>query len=194
MNMVDTNSGGRPMNSEAGPALLQAARELVAEYGYEKVSMQMIADHAGVGRQTAYRRWPSKAELVLEAFVAKADRLSAVEQGPVVEMLERFLQQIFHGLEKDGLAVRSLIASAQGDPAFRETFYERFIKPRDQVLARILKQGVDQGELPASMDLDRMVEMIHGAFWYRLLLGRDLDERYAKQLAAMALGYHSGAR
>lgn len=186
--MSGTTVSGRPSNTQAAPALMKAALELVAEHGYERVTMQMIAERAGVGRQTAYRRWPTKADLVLDALMDTADVLSVVRDGPVVQMLERFLQQIFAGLERDGPALSSLIASAQTDSHFRASFYSRFVSPRDEVIAQIVKRGIERGELPPATHVGLIVEMIHGSFWYRLLLGRELNRKYAKELASAALG------
>jgi AcrR family transcriptional regulator len=70
---------GRPRSDRAGPALLAAARELVTRYGYEAVSIADIAQAAGTGRQTIYRRWPGKAELVLDAFTEHAVSLVDTE-------------------------------------------------------------------------------------------------------------------
>jgi AcrR family transcriptional regulator len=182
-----THAGGRPRDSSVTPALMQAARELVAKLGYRDVTIQMIAKQAGVGRQTLYRRWPSKADLVLDAFLERASAIGVVPDGPVATMLEAFLRQLFVGLQEDGLAIRSLIASAQDDDAFRETFHARFVKPRDQIIIDILQRAIARGELPGAADPDMMVEMIHGAFWYRLLLGQPLDAAYAGKLTTGVL-------
>jgi AcrR family transcriptional regulator len=182
------NPNGRPVNPQATPALMQAARKLVSEHGYQAVSMQMIADAAGVGRQTVYRRWPSKAGLIFDAYLEHAQKLGEIADGPVACMLTRFLTQLFEGLEEDGLAVRSFIAAAQEDADFRESFNERFIRPRDGIMEAILQRGVQRGELPQTADLALLVEMIHGAFWYRLLLGKSLSHDYAVRLADISLG------
>src|SRR5438552_14098149 len=63
---------GRPRSPEADRALLGATRDLVTRDGYEAVTIEMIAKQAGTGRQTIYRRWPGKAELVLDAFLTHA--------------------------------------------------------------------------------------------------------------------------
>ncbi|WP_114238559.1 TetR/AcrR family transcriptional regulator [Dyella sp. C9] len=193
--MKGPHPGGRPVNEQAGAALLEAARALVAEHGYDKVSMQMIADHAGVGRQTAYRRWPSKADLVLNAFLNYSRQMNVIEPGPVVPMVERFLSQIFADINAvHGRAIRSLIAAAQDDAEFKESFDKQFVKPRDLILLRILRHGVEQGEIPESANLNLVIDAIHGAFWYRLLLGRRLTTRYARELAAYAIhGVHAAA-
>jgi AcrR family transcriptional regulator len=186
--MTVRKPNGRPINSQATPALMQAARRLVSEHGYQAVSMQMIADLAGVGRQTVYRRWPSKAGLVFDAYLERAQELGEIPDGPVIGMLTRFLTQIFEGLEQDGLAVSSLIAAAQDDLEFRESFNERFVKPRDNIMEEILRRAVTRGELRDSVDLALVVEMVHGTFWYRLLLGKPLDRAYAARLAELVLG------
>jgi AcrR family transcriptional regulator len=186
--MKAPHPGGRPVNEQAGAALLEAARALVAEHGYDKVSMQMIADSAGVGRQTAYRRWPSKADLVLNAFLSYSRVMNVMQEGPVVSMLERFLAQIFADINAvHGRAIRSLIAAAQDDAEFKESFDKHFVKPRDQILLRILRHGVAQGEIAETANLDLVIDAVHGAFWYRLLLGRRLTSRYASELAAYAI-------
>lgn len=185
--MITVHAGGRPRDTGAAPALLRAARDLVARHGYRDVTIQMIAEAAGVGRQTLYRRWPSKADLVLEAYLARADMVSQIADGPVAQMLEAFLRQIFEGLEEDGPAIRSLIAAAQDDEAFRATFHERFVAPRDRVVVAVLQRGIAQGALAADADLALLAEMVHGVFWYRLLVGKPLDAAFARQVTAMVL-------
>ncbi len=90
------NAGGRPLNVQAADALLEAARELVTEQGYAQVTMQAIAERAGVGRQTAFRRWGSKADLVLHALLRYSRGLHVREpDAPVAVVLERFLVELF---------------------------------------------------------------------------------------------------
>ena len=60
-----TGKPGRPRSDRAHQALLEATRTLVVQHGYDGVTVEMIARAAGTGRQTIYRRWPGKAELVL---------------------------------------------------------------------------------------------------------------------------------
>jgi AcrR family transcriptional regulator len=178
---------GRPRDDAAGPALLSAARRLVTERGYQRVSVQNLLDEAGVGRQTLYRRWPSKAELVLDAFLDSAGRIPVVTDGPIGDVLGRFLTHLFTNLLEDGAALRSLMASAQEDPKFLENFRERFLLPRARIVKSLLEQAVERGELAEDFDVDTASDMIHGAFWYRMLLGEALDASFAKKLAATTL-------
>jgi AcrR family transcriptional regulator len=185
---------GRPRSEAAGPAILAAARDLVLRLGYAGVTTDMIAKAAGTGKQTIYRRWPSKAELVLDAFAAHAsDRIDEDDRPaePVEQALTGFLSRLFAALAETGGAVRGLMAYAQGDKAFRAELFERLIRPRRQALRAILERGVADGELPSSADLDATVAAVYGAMWYRLMLDESLDRDFAVRLAAFAIaGLH----
>ncbi|WP_248746037.1 TetR/AcrR family transcriptional regulator [Pseudomonas sp. MWU12-2037] len=176
---------GRPRDDSAGPALLEAARKLVSTHGYGAVSVQKIAEEAGVGRQTLYRRWPSKAELVLDAFMESAERIEVPAQGGAEAVMRGFLTNLFSNLGDDGAALRSLMASAQQDPQFRETFRERFLAPRATIVRLILENARQLGEISADADIETAVVALHGAFWYRMLLGEPLDKDFAISLSAL---------
>ncbi|MFM2089402.1 MAG: hypothetical protein RLZZ237_4271 [Pseudomonadota bacterium] len=178
---------GRPRDDAAGPALLSAARRLVSERGYQGVSIQDLLDEAGVGRQTLYRRWPSKAELVLAAFLDSAGRIPDISEGPVFEILPLFLTHLFANLNEDGPALRSLMASAQEDAKFLASFRELFLQPRARIVKSFLEQAVERQELSNNFDIDTASDMIHGAFWYRMLLDRPLDAAFARKLSAAVL-------
>jgi AcrR family transcriptional regulator len=185
--MTTAKAGGRPIDMSAAPKLMQAARDLVGLHGYAGVTIAMIADAAGVGRQTVYRRWRSKADLVLDAYLERAEIASVVADGPVTTMIETLLDQHFAGFEQDRPAIRNLIASAQTDELFRQRLEERFARAVDQAVIDILARAVERGELPVDTDVGMVTETIHGAIWYRLLLGRTLDGHFVRRLTATAL-------
>jgi AcrR family transcriptional regulator len=180
---------GRPRSGRAHQALLEAARALVVRHGYDGVTIEMIAGTAGTGRQTIYRHWPGKAELVLDAFVSHArvevDEPSATRS--CEQELVRFLDRTFLALRETGPALRSLMAHAQRDAGFRQLFLDQFIEVRRQSLRQLLRQGTARGELPADADVDTAVLALYGALWYRLLLDEPLDRAYAGQLAALVV-------
>ena len=182
----ETHRGpGRPRDADVGPAILAAARRLVGELGYEAVTTRMIADAAGAGKQTLYRRWPSKAELVLEAFLTFAE---AQVDGPsagasIHDELAGFLRRTFAALQEAGSGVRGLMAAAQHDAAFRQLFRTRFIEPRRHALAALLTAATRDGRLPPDTDVEAMTIAVFGAVWYRLLLDESLDDAFAGRLA-----------
>jgi AcrR family transcriptional regulator len=183
-------SGGRPRSADAGPALLAATRRLVTERGYEATSISDIAAAAGTGRQTLYRRWPGKAELILDAFTEHAvDQVdNGAASGAGSQLIREFLGRTFRALDETGPALRSLMAQAQLDPAFCALFRERFIGPRRAALRAVLDLARQSGSLPPELDLDTAVSALFGALWYRLLLGEPLDDDYAAALEKLVTG------
>jgi AcrR family transcriptional regulator len=181
---------GRPRSEAAGQAILAAARDLVVEHGYEAVTTQQIAKAAGTGKQTIYRRWPSKAQLVLAAFLEHAkstvDRPATGSLTSAAEITS-FLRRMFRALEVTGGAVRSLMAYAQRDPAFRKSLHEQFITPRRRAFREILERGVARGDISPAADLDAAVIAAYGAMWYRLLLDEPLNANFAERLTKVLM-------
>ena len=181
---AEKRSPGRPRNEDTDGRVLDVARRLVVDRGYPAVTMASIASEAGVAKQTLYRRWPSKAEVVLEALLVSAGSADAAPYTGLEATLRTFLTGLFSHLGRDGAAIRSLIASAQSDPAFLEHFRARFADSRAEAVLSILRQAIAVDDLAPDADIATLSDMIHGAFWYRLLLGAPLDHAYAERLAA----------
>ncbi|WP_289036025.1 TetR/AcrR family transcriptional regulator [uncultured Roseibium sp.] len=184
---------GRPREEATAPALMDAARRLVRTNGYDKVSITQIIKEAGVSRQSLYRRWPTKADLVLEAFFESASQDASdaerhLDHGSARQRLLDLLISIFDHIARDGAAMRSLIASAQEDPQFRESFIEKFVLPREEIVTGILLQAVESGELPPHSNVAMLTAMIHGAFWYRMLNDWPLDTAFAKAMVSQIFG------
>jgi AcrR family transcriptional regulator len=188
---------GRPRDEEVGPAILAAARRLVGERGYDAVTTRMIADAAGAGKQSIYRRWPSKAELVLDAFLAYAEAevdAPGHAPAPILDQVSSFIRRTFAALVDTGPAVRGLMATAQQDDAFRAIFRSRFIDPRRRALAGLLRSAIADGLLPPDADVEVATIMLFGAVWYRLLLDEPMDDQYPERLAALVVNGMSQGR
>jgi AcrR family transcriptional regulator len=110
---------GRPRSEQARVAVLRAVDDLLVEQGYSAMTMKGIAERAGVGRQTVYRWWATKAEILIEASVADArDELIAPVRAGVEAELITFLEALarFLTVSPAGLAYRALLGEAQHDP------------------------------------------------------------------------------
>jgi AcrR family transcriptional regulator len=168
------------------------ARQLVVAHGYDEVTTEMIARAAGVSKQTIYRRWRTKADLVLDAFLEHAK--TSVDQGfaktpvSVEQELAGFLHQTFMALQETGPAIRSLMAWAQQDPEFLASFRERFIEPRRTVLRSIILRALADDRRDAERALNAAVIALYGAVWYRLLLDEPFDAQFGADLARVILG------
>jgi AcrR family transcriptional regulator len=181
-------STGRRRNDESHRAILRAAMGLLEEIGYRAITIEKIAAKAGVGKQTIYRWWPSRAAVVLEASVqAAADTAPYPDTGSLSTDLRAFLTASIVPLEgPTGPVLRGLVAETQLDEEFRQQFVESFIRPRRAGLIEILRRGAERGELSADVNPELLADMIYGAKWNRLLFGHaPLDARMASQMVKL---------
>jgi AcrR family transcriptional regulator len=182
---------GRPRSEATQQAIMDAARELVGSEDYRDVTIEKIAAHAKVGKQSIYRWWPTKADLILDAYtqhsingmppvIQTADAFADLEQD-----LARFFAFMGNPLIAKG--VRSLIVEGQLDDEFREKLYQRVHKVRCEALRRAFQHGVDLGQIRSDLDFDSLAHMIHGAYWYRFLSGTVLkpDAAYARDIVTL---------
>ncbi|OCX61156.1 hypothetical protein BFP70_17090 [Thioclava sp. SK-1] len=181
-NVQTSRTPGRPRHSETDANIKDVARRMVREHGYRQVSIAQIIKEAGVARQTLYRRWPTKADLILAAFYENAQTPPDPSEMPGTwrDRLEAFLIRIADHLARDGKPIRNLIASAQEDPGFHASFRDQFVVPLDKTMQDLLHHAQQAGELPGGADPQVLCDMIHGLFWYRLLNDQPLTADLAR--------------
>jgi AcrR family transcriptional regulator len=179
-------------NEQARLAVLHAADDLLAERGYDGVTIEGIAARANVAKQTIYRWWPSKGEILLETLREDAEKSLAVAPGKTVrrELLLR-LRRLVEFLEKDpaGLVLLALIGQAQHDgPAAARLQEEFFAEQREQDHAR-LKRGVESGELPADLHIEDALDALYGPVYFRALVTHErMPRSYLDRLVESVLG------
>jgi AcrR family transcriptional regulator len=182
---------GRPRSEGTRQAILDAAVALVGERDYRDVSIDAIAAAAKVGKQSIYRWWDAKADLVLDAFTEHSLRRMPplVPSSDAFADLEADLARFFAFMRNDLVAkgVRSLIAEAQLDSAFRQKLYERVHRVRCEALRRVFRHGQALGQFRQDLDEDALAHVVHGAFWYRFLSGTKCpyDDAYAKTIVGL---------
>ena len=143
-----------------------------------------IAARAGVGKQTIYRWWPAKADVVLEAILERAAELVALpDEGSLHADLVSFLGATFRQRDQRPVLV-GLMAQAVLDPVFGAKFREQFLFGRRAVLRSLLERAVVRGEIAADVDLELLIDVVYGVIWYRLLVDHiPLDEAGGRALA-----------
>jgi AcrR family transcriptional regulator len=178
-------------SKRAHEAILNAAAELIHERPYSDVCIEAIAARAGVGQQTIYRWWNSKAAVLMEACAAVVAReVPLPDTGSFVDDLRDYLTHIcaFFETQLSKPAIAGLLAEAQCDTDLANAFQERLLKQRRTVLRTILERGVERGELRAGLDLDVIMDMVHGALWYRtLLLKSPLDHSFIESVICQVM-------
>lgn len=174
---------GRRRNPAVRQAILDCAADLLADNDYSAVSIDAIAQAAGVSKHTIYRWWPSKGAVLLEAMAERARKLTpGLDTGVFADDLETFLAATFRTAVKVSGLLRGIMAEAQRDPVAAEGL-RQFTAGRREELRALLARGLRQGELPADSDLDLLVDQFFGLMWYRLLIGHaPLDDTVAARL------------
>jgi AcrR family transcriptional regulator len=187
---MTVRSPGRPRSEAARRAILAAATALVDEHGYGAITMEGIARRANVSKQTLYKWWPSPAAMVLEALNDGASRIAPfVETGDFEFDLRTFVRRSVLGAR--GTVARllaSLMAEAQRDASFAESFRSGFLAERRAVLEQLLDRARSRGELNPDVDIDFLAELCFAALWYRLLAASGpINRRFADNLAEVML-------
>jgi AcrR family transcriptional regulator len=177
---------GRPRSETARRAILTAALDELREQGYAALTIEGIAARAGAGKQTIYRWWPSKADVVLDALLdMAATKITVPDKGSLHADLTAFLTATFRQRGQRPILV-GLMAQALLDPVFATAFRERFLFSRRATLRGILERAVARGEINADTDLEMLVDVVYGVLWYRLLLNHaPLSEKAGKDLASL---------
>jgi AcrR family transcriptional regulator len=177
---------GRKRSEESRLAILTAAFELIGEVGYAGLTIEGIAARSGTGKQTIYRWWPSKADVLLDAMATKADLYVPIpDAGSYAADLRAFLHASFALAHRPPVAdgLRALMAEAQIEPAFGDRFRASFLQHRRDALGTILDRAQSRGELPPGLSPGTITDIVFGTIWYRLLATRQfLDDQLVEEL------------
>lgn len=170
---------------------MRATQELLVERGHRSLTIEGVAARAGVGKQTIYRWWPSRAALVLEAYLAGSDAIeppaSSESTRDDVRSLVVWLAAVL-AQPIGGRVLAGLIADFQHDRDLAEGFQRDVVPVRRSAMRAALERGQERGEIRADADLDLTVDTLHGAVFYRLLLsGAPIDEEFAARLTDQVL-------
>ncbi|HEX2131007.1 MAG TPA: TetR/AcrR family transcriptional regulator [Actinophytocola sp.] len=188
---VAPDPGRRSQSSRQ--AILTAALALVGEVGYTRLSIEGIAQAAGVGKQTIYRWWPSKGSLLFDAFLTLAGEGEAAalpDTGDLAADLRLVLRATVAELNEPryDLPMRALHTEIVHDPALAADYAERLDEPMRKLKKDRLRAAQRAGQLAEDVDLDVAVDMLFGPVLNRWLQRTGpLTPEYADQVVDTAL-------
>jgi AcrR family transcriptional regulator len=171
-------------------AVLHAADDLLVERGFGGVTIEGIAAHAGVAKQTIYRWWSSKVDILLDTLIDDASRALAVPHTrSAVEDTRRYLRSLARFLTREpaGKVLLALIGEAQHDPEMARVFHQRYLDPQRRGEREMLRRGVTSGELTADIDIDATLDALSGPIVYRALTGASIPRGFIDRLIADSL-------
>ncbi|MDZ8172915.1 TetR/AcrR family transcriptional regulator [Microbacterium xanthum] len=183
--------GGAPRSEAARLAILRATADLFLRRGFAQLSIEGIAAEAGVGKQTIYRWWPTKSDLVAEALLEgllMPEHVVPRFGGSLREDLVHWMRTVMAFVDdpQHDEMLKSLVAAGTVNPAIGERVRDNLGADAD--LVRRLEQGVADGELPASAPIASLVELLIGAIVLRIVARSDADGGEAERLVDVVLG------
>jgi AcrR family transcriptional regulator len=177
---------GRPRRASAGTAIVDATLELLAERGFQAATIDAIAARAGVGRNTIYRRWASKEELIADALLELTADIDIHEGDDVYSLLLEWIRDFVRvfGDPLYGRILPVVLGELQRNPAFARAYSERVVRPRYEALVGILERAVERGALRRDANIEQIVDLLAAPPFVRVLpVGLPpMTEQYAEEL------------
>ena len=178
---VHSVHGGSVIRSSAGDAgspwspreceLLAVTLELLQEHGYDRLTLDAVATTARASKATLYRRWPTKAELVLAAFV-EGTRHVAVDPdtGTLRGDLLKLGEAICAHVSTHAGTIRAVLVETSRSTELDAMMQEQFLDQRKALMSHVLARAVDRGEIQASAVTDDLWDVLPGYLIYRSVL------------------------
>jgi AcrR family transcriptional regulator len=167
------------VEGEREDEILDATVELVMELGYDRLTMDAVAKRARASKATLYRRWESKASLVVEALIRakESPHVGDHDTGTLRgDLLSTFCGH--EGVNENATKVLgSVITALSTDPEFAEQFREKFIAPKVAVTNAIYDRAQQRGEISKDLDLEVIGPALAGILLHRMyILGVPPDD------------------
>jgi len=183
---------GRPRSEKAHKAILAAAAELLLDRGLPAVSMDAVAERAGVSKATIYRWWPTKESLALDALftewsaVSPYSRDTGTLRGDLLALLRPWARLI--SSRPYGRVLAALLTQVQTDPVFATEYRHRVVEPRRDQARAIFSRAIERGEIPSDTKVEVALDLLYGPLYHRLLHGHaPLTDRFTQDVIDMAL-------
>jgi AcrR family transcriptional regulator len=183
-------AGGRPRNPELDRAILDAVLELLGEEGYERMSIESVAQRAGVGKPTIYRRWASKQAMVIEALSHLGDAMVTPADGTVRQRLTSLVEHLWSGAARahaDRTTVLSnLVGEIHRSPELRDAVQTTFVANRRRQVMELLEEGIAAGEIAPTTDLEVAADLVISPLLARkIITGGKISAAFGRRIVDM---------
>ena len=166
---------------------------LLLDQGLHAMSMDDVAEQAGVSKATIYRWWASKELLALDALATEWATPSSTKQrdtgslrGDLLAHLRPWIRQVNE--KPYGRVIAGLVAQAQTDPDFATLYRENFVQPRRDAMRPVLLRAIARGEIAPDTDLEVSLDLLYGPLYHRLLHRHaPLTDRFTQQVVDVVI-------
>jgi AcrR family transcriptional regulator len=173
---------GRKRDHTRDPEILDAALDVLAETGYDGMTIDMVAARAKAGKATLYRRWASKSELVLDAVACMkstdVDLASPPDTGTLRGDLVALVKTpTIRESERKLKVMAGIVSMIARDPELAAAAQEALVEPRAAANRIIFQRAIDRGEIPADVDIEKLCLIGPAMVAYRTLMMRKPVDR-----------------
>jgi AcrR family transcriptional regulator len=189
---ADTPRRGRPRSERARTAILASAAELLLDQGVARMSMDAVAEQAGVSKATIYRWWPSKESLALDvlrewAVAGLEEHDTGSLRGDLLASVLPFVREVRR--RPFGRAIAALVAEAQVNPDFARDYLIHFVERRRRPAEAAFQRAIARGDVAADLDVGLALDLVYGPLYHRLLHGHaPLTQRFAREVVDHVVG------
>ena len=159
---------------------------LLADQGYDAMSIEGVAAAAGVGKTTIYRRYPNKRDLVVAALGAAAATFPVrPDSGSARDDILALIRDTLEVMRRTGVGFTmagTFLVKERDEPMLLALFRERVLLPRIQLGSAILRRGVERGELRPDIDPEAVLPILVGSTFARHLAGLSEDEAWLNSM------------
>ena len=179
MNAVPPPVDTRPrVEGDRELEILSSALEVMADVGYDRLTMDAVATRAKASKATLYRRWKTKADLVIEAIIATKGPTVVPDNGN----LRDDLLDMFCGLggmtdSKSVNLLGSLITAINRDEEFAAAYRRDFVGPKIQASRTVYARAQERGEIRADLDVDLIAAALPGIVLHRVYIHGEVPTR-----------------
>ncbi|MNO90790.1 HTH-type transcriptional repressor ComR [compost metagenome] len=168
---VAAGSRGRPRSTEVDRSILDATLALLVEVGVERLSIEMVAQRAGVGKTSIYRRFTNKQTLILEALEQIKPEMDTSAQGSLHEVLyevaRKFLSQMDTPLGRQMLSL--LITTLAGNSDISKSYWEKHSLPKTKEIAAMIAEHRQTEGLRSDANVELAADLLVAFIMYQLL-------------------------
>jgi len=150
---------------ERHAAILQAARDLILEVGYTRVTIDAIAKRAGASRTTLYEWWGHRAPLVEEAIFADYGEWPVPDTGCFEDDLAQLINEFVSEMTRPHVtrAFPALSAEFQANPDLKAEVRALYGDPMNQRWQAVFSRAIERGELPVEANAESAMQLALGA-------------------------------
>jgi AcrR family transcriptional regulator len=183
---AETPMRGRPRDPRRREAILRAAIELVAEVGYDRMTVEALAARAGVSKPTIYRRWPDgKKEIVVDAMRSKhAAAESLPDAGSLRGDLLGLLGTMIEHMDEDAHLAAGLISQLRDSEELATLLRDEIVTLERRRYDALIARAVVRGELSADARITPLISDVAGSviFTRAVISGEPLDRPFLEEL------------